>query len=94
MSLLRKWLLGFAGPERDVVRNKVEEREGMVAQKVADKIEHDAETRLQSAEGLPQVVRAREEIKRAWRIRRGEEDWLEDAEGQALDEMYDLWRRP
>lgn len=92
--MICQWLRRrLAGEERDVA-SEVEEREGMVADKIAEKMEADARRKLILFRGNPHVTeKAREEMELAGKVRRGEEDWFPAVDRGQGRRMYGLWRR-
>lgn len=78
---------------RDVVA-EIEEREELVARKIAEKMETDARRKLSRANGDPKAkAQAEQEMHKAERVRTREEDWLQVVDTEQLGRMYALWRR-
>lgn len=92
-----RWLrsrLGIRAEEdRDVVA-EIEEREQLVAEKIAEKMDTDARRKLSRANGDPKAqARAEDEMRKAHRVRTREEDWLQVVDTEQVGRMYGLWRR-
>ncbi len=76
------------------VAAEIREREHIVAEKIAEKMEVDARRKLVLFRGNPYVTKkAEEELEQAGRVKRGEEDWLEAIDRGQGRRMYGLWRR-
>lgn len=92
-----RWLrsmLGFRAEEDCDVIAEIEEREQLVAEKIAEKMETDATRKLSRANGDPKVkVQAEQEMRKAERVRTREEDWLQVVDTEQVGRMYGLWRR-
>lgn len=79
--------------DRDVVA-EIEQRERLVAGKIAEKMETDARKKLSRASGDPETqARAEEEMRQAQRVRTREEDWLQVVDQEQVKRMYGVWRR-
>lgn len=96
MRVLRRLrsMLGLRAEEdRDVIA-EIEQRERIVAEKIAEKLETDAKRKLSRANGDPKAkAQAEQEMRKAERVRTREEDWLRVLDQGQVKRMYGLWRR-
>lgn len=92
--MICQWLRRRLFREERDVKSEVVERDELVAEKIAEKLQVDARRKLVLFRGnLLVTEKAREEMELASRVKRGEEDWLEAVDRGQGRRMYGLWRR-